>query len=766
MRWTWLCLVPLCAAATAQDLSSGFGQAVKTAKAAQTQDQGQPLPPPSRTTGKELKVLSAEDWRVDKNKIYLEGGVHITYEGYDIKADRVEGDTDTQVFYLSGHGHLTGHDADIKGEEIEVDFKRKVFRFRQSSAVLGPEQTGEQVKGNVIVEGDGGLGTSRNIIIKNGGITFCDRPSPHFMLKAGTTEIIPGRRAKLRDVRLQILGKTVLAIPYLVVPLSQNSERYVPEIGQSPDEGLYAKFTFGTPLRGGNYLDHKLDLMQKLGVGLGTDLVYDRSNMSGRLSAYGLIGPVGSSRFLVDHRQNLGAGTLTVGAQYQRSNYQTAPNSTTMNTRAQYVLPWGGGTSRLSYNRNSTETTGYNSVYQSWNFSDSRRFGVTTTQIDLNYNSQQFNSQTTSKSDRFDVRFSAQSKLGSLNADLLFQKAVSLGDSSNLYRGSDRTPLLTLKTTSELLFGKRQRAPVNPDEPKTKPKKSFTEIYPFNAQFSIGELVDAGTQDTVTRINFDVDSRRNFWTGSPIQLTLGGRFVQGMYSDDTAQYTLNYDGRLTWKFTKDSSANLSYRRLQSFGYTPLSMDRTGSTDGLSADITHRAGKKFQLSMNTGYDILQGQRGQTPWQTVMFRTEFTPSQSFRARASTSYDTFSKLWSGFQVDTDFSALGASWVAGIRYDGRREQFAGMNFLVQGLKFGKITTSALIDFNGYTKMIESTHLSFAYDLHCTEAVLEITDNKLGFRNGRTIAFYFRIKALPTFSPFGTGRRGQAVGSGGGFGF
>jgi LPS-assembly protein len=43
--------------------------------------------------------------------------------------------------------------------------------------------------------------------------------------------------------------------------------------------------------------------------------------------------------------------------------------------------------------------------------------------------------------------------------------------------------------------------------------------------------------------------------------------------------------------------------------------------------------------------------------------------------------------------------------------------------------------------------------------------DNKVGFRSGRQIGFFIRLKAFPSFSPFGIGRRGQAIGSASGFG-
>jgi hypothetical protein len=48
----------------------------------------------------------------------------------------------------------------------------------------------------------------------------------------------------------------------------------------------------------------------------------------------------------------------------------------------------------------------------------------------------------------------------------------------------------------------------------------------------------------------------------------------------------------------------------------------------------------------------------------------------------------------------------------------------------------------------------------------LEVIDNQTGFRPGRQVFFFVRLKALPFTSPFGVGSFGQALGTGGGVRF
>lgn len=135
------------------------------------------------------------------------------------------------------------------------------------------------------------------------------------------------------------------------------------------------------------------------------------------------------------------------------------------------------------------------------------------------------------------------------------------------------------------------------------------------------------------------------------------------------------------------------------------------------------------------------------------------------ASASYDTFNLAWNNLRLDTALNFGRTNVNFGARYDGLRSQWAGFNMLVNGFQIGKVSTNFLVDYNGYTKQMDSQHYQFIYNLHCTEAVFEVIDNQVGFRSGRSYAFYIRIKALPNGSGFGQGTRGQTIGGGYGFG-
>lgn len=102
----------------------------------------------------------------------------------------------------------------------------------------------------------------------------------------------------------------------------------------------------------------------------------------------------------------------------------------------------------------------------------------------------------------------------------------------------------------------------------------------------------------------------------------------------------------------------------------------------------------------------------------------------------------------------------------DGVRNSWANLNLFIDALKIGRLKVSALLLYNGYLQRFDSKHFALTYDLHCAEAVLQVLENNTGFRPGREIVFFIRIKGLPFDTPFGIGNQGQPLdyGTGGGW--
>lgn len=709
------------------------------------------LPAKNPKIGETFKLIHADKWEGRGDEVAARGHVHATYQGYEIFADAIRGSKTTRVFRLEGGGKLVGESETIVGEVIVIDFKSGNFAFEDGRATLKPDRLEKKTTGDLYIKAEGAAGNEFDFTAEKGRATFCDLDNPHFELNYDTARILPGKRAELRSVGLEILGKTVLKLPMIVVPLNRNAPKYLPEVGQSVDEGYYIKTRISTPVHGEDYIDTRIDLMSKLGAGLGLDYFYTNPNRNGKLSAYTLTGSQKSHVLSAQHQEKVGAGSLALSTNYQQSDYLTAPGSTLWNTNAMYQLPWAGGNSRLTFSQYSNKSAGFRSTNEVLGFADDHTIGgiLSRFEASLNTSNSSFGTEST-RSERVDLRYGASADARSFTADLVYQRSVPVGKSENFYSSSDITPMLSLRTSAQQLFsGKNAR------------------VVPFSLEASIGELVNPTStdQNKVTRIFFDLGFRRSEKSGEKLTLDWGSRFKQGLYSDDTAQYILNYDGNLTYNFARDSSFSVNYGYLRGFGYTPLAIDSAGRNDAFAFNLDYKPSRTVTLSAQSGYDVFQSSVSEVPWQYVWLRSQWKPGDWMNLNASASYDTFNTAWSNLRLDSEFVVGSTRLNLGARYDGLRSQWAGFNVLVDGFRLGKVRTNLLLDYNGYTKQMDSQHYQFIYNLHCAEAVFEIIDNQVGFRAGRTFAFYFRIKAVPTNTGFGSGTRGQSIGGGYGFG-
>lgn len=761
-----LCLSLLGMCAWAQSLIPGVTQAVKTVvdqakpqypprpesqqpNAAPPGLRNNPLPGPQPDVGFEFKLVRAGATMMDGDEIKAEGGVEMQYRGYILTANRAVFNRTTEVAYLEGDARILGRGAAIRGDSVQINFTDETYSFLSGSAQFDEKWIQGRLTDDIFVAGESGEGTRSDMTLRGASFTTCDKDEPHYEFRFDEGNIRPGDRALLEDVRLRVMGRTLFTIPSLAIPLYEGAERYLPEVGQSPDEGYYAKFTVTTPLPGEDYLDHHIDLMQKLGVGIGTDWSYSYGEAAGVLSGYRLFGQDETTRIGLQHRQGIFGGDLSISGEYQDNNYLTAPGNTLINLRSQFVLPWGGGQTRLTAYRNSSERSGFSSVSESYGIADTRRFGPDTrTQLDLTLSrSESSGGISNVSSERLDINFVGSQRFQSVDAELLYRRAIPVGGTSqNFFNASDRTPMLNLKSDSRRLIG-----------------EDFGRRWPITVLGSVGELANPNDAGTITRFFLDLGVRRSEEITDDLTFDWTGQFEQGVYSDDTAQYTTNATGRLNWQFAERSAFNLNYRQLRSDGFTPLFIDRTGRTDAFNADVSYQATDDLRLYAQTGYDLVQAQRSSTPWQTGTLRAEYRRGQDLSADFAATYDSFRQTWSNMRLNANFRAFNTNFTLASRYDGLREQLAGASIIMQGFKWGKTTLNALVDYNGYTNSINALHATLVYDLHCTEAVLEIIDNRIGFRSGRQIGLFLRIKAFPSASPFGIGRRGQQIG---GFGF
>ncbi|MBI1334648.1 MAG: hypothetical protein GC165_17395 [Armatimonadetes bacterium] len=690
-----------------------------------------------------LKIVDYGDINSNGDEIELTNGAEIVDRGFRCLANRIVGNKVTEIFTCSGDVRIIGQDETIVGESITVNFKNKTFSATYGKAQIKPNALKNQVLDDIFLSGKQAYGSEKKIYGVDSVFTTCDLDKPHFHFDADSSTIDPNKEAILHHVRINILGRNVITLPLLWIPLGDRSFKYLPQFGHSTDEGYYVKNTYGFPMHGDDRGAIRTDYMSKLGYGLGANYFYRNANMNGIARIYGVFGDSKTVTISNQHEQRIGSATLLIDNDIQRNNYLTAPGSTLINTRAQLKLP---KFTSFSFSQQQQSASSYSSYNQTISMADTRQWGKTNTAFNLTFNN---TGGTSSSRQTADVRFNGSKDVGKGSFSLEYQRTIPIGEVTNFFPSSDKTPVLSFKSDSSKLFG-----------------QDFMKTLPFRTELSVGEYLDPILKQRVSRGLFDMLFNRATRDKGNWKWDFNGEYRQTLYSDDTALYRLNMGQGVSYAIGKKLSVNLRYSYLRSFGYSPLAIDRSGLTNVATLDVSFMKNSKSSFGVQTGYDFIRTSTGLVPWQQVGIRSEYKLGNNYSLRTLTNYDTYNMKWSNFRIDSTWQTPTMSASIGARYDGINHSWSTISAYLDGVEYGKTKLGTVLNFNGYTGRLDTQQYNLVYDLHCAEAILTVSDYGTGFRAGREIGFFIRLKAIPFDSSFGTNRRGSAVGSGTGFGF
>lgn len=709
--------------------------------------EGNRLPAPGEPD-QGIRIIKSGNTHLEGDEVHINGGGEILIRGYRVFADNARGTRSTEVWELDGNVKVIGKDSVITGNRIIVDFKNETYRAFDSESQLDPKALNtDQVRNKIYVNGRETYGTRTLLKSIDGGFTTCNYAHAHYEIVGADSEVRPGKRIILRKARIRAFDHTLFTLPFLVIPLEERNYKYTPDVGQSPDEGYYIKNFYGVPLKNDRILQTRLDHMTKLGTGVGLGYAYGGAASNGDFKVYKITGKADTLNYGNRHQQNFRWGQFSIENDFQKNNYLSAPGTSILQSRANLNVPWGGGATRLGLNRTNNESNSFNSTNQTISLGDTRRWNkMFNTRLDLNHVSskQGVTGGAGTEREQIDLLLRAEQDLRRATASLDYQRSIPIGDTTNFFSGSDRTPVVTLASDARRLFG-------------DKAEKRL----PFRTELSMGEFQAQTGDGRITRSVFDFNFQKYDRSTHRFKADFTGQFKQGMYSDDTAQYTLAGGSTLTYRTSRDTAINFRYNYLRPYGYAPLTIDRSGRTNLYTLDASARAFRSLKLGVQTGYDSLRLEQQDTPWQQLGLRSEWEPKHWFLFRTLSTYDTFSGQWSSVRLDMTYRPGATLLTLGARYDGIRKVWGSVNVVLENLKVGRTHASAILQYNGFTKQFDSKQYQFTYDLHCWEAVLNVTENNTGFRAGREVQFLFRLKAFPFGTNYGTGRRGQPYSTG-----
>jgi LPS-assembly protein len=494
--------------------------------------------------------------------------------------------------------------------------------------------------------------------------------------------------------------------------------------------------------------------MSRLGLGLGADYRYADPSSSGVASVYGIGGSWNELMFSNQHQQNFKFGTLSLTDDYENNNYLSDPGQTTFNIRGNLNMPQGSrGTTQLNFSDAISQSSTFNSNNQTFGITDDRRETRDLhTNFNLNYSSSSssFQSGTAQKNQDANLKLMADDDLKKATVGFEYLRDIPIGQSANFNSGSDITPEVSLTSDSQKILGNK-----------------LAQIWPFHTELSWGDYANGITQTgQIGRSAFDFSFQKPDSSRKRLTFNFNGEFKQGIYSDGTAQYVLNGGSDLKYSLGRDSAVDLRYSYLRPYGYSPLSIDQSGQTNLVSLDASAKPLPGLLTGVQTGYDITRLKSSDEPWQVVGVRTEYALKNYLALRALSSYDPFQGEWSNINIDMTYRPGATMLAIGSRYDGVHHTWTAVNIALSNLVIGKTRFSTNLAYNGYTQRFDTQQYNVVYDLHCAEAVFTLTDQNFGFRPGRQIEFFIRLKAIPFDGNFGLGTRGQGFTTSTGIGY
>lgn len=708
-----------------------------------------PPPMPQGEASYELKLIKSGTFEQDGN-IVRGTDLEFEYRGYAAKCAEAVGDLDSSIFELRGGVDLVGADVVVRGDRVVVDFKNRTFAAVDGDVDLRPSLLQGRVLSDVYVEAASVSGGDVRVDATKCMLTTCSNPEhPHYQLESESLTAIPNQRLIFRDLRLRINGKTFLSIPRFQIPLNESGRAYIPEVGNSADEGYYARFKL--PIGSGqDSLVARTDLRSKLGTGFGLDFNYSSTRTRGYLHVYTDVDRIQDGGFTASaqHRQEFTFGSVEVNHETTKFNFLSGPSTISHNTRMQFLLNQvGAGRSRISFTRNEVISDLSRSSGLNVTVSDDRTWSPNhRSSLNITYGENDSRSGSFDASRKYvDLRFRDSVEFPRFNAQLEFNRLIPIGSTVNISSGLDRMPELSLFTDKRRLFGERSWLP------------------DFQALVQLGDYFEGFSKTRVGRYLLDLSMAKAGFSGRGFGVDYSLGFKQGFYSDGTAAYTPRADIRVAYSDGGALTANLRYNYLRQEGFSPLLFDRAGRYNNASFDLLANLKGGLKIGGQVGYDFLHDDLPGGSWVTPSVRLEYAPTQNFRFRGLANYNPDAKDWGNIRLDATAKLGDARIGMAARYDGRRDVWGNFNMLIDGLQLGKVKLSSLLLYNGYLQRFDSIHLSVTYDLHCTEAVFQMIENNTGFRPGREFVFLLRIKALPSDSGFGMGRLGQPLGLGSG---
>ncbi len=673
---------------------------------------------------------------------------------YTIEAEGLEGNLDRGEYLFRGRVRLEGGGVTAQGEMLRLDVPRRRWQIEGGGADLLPQFLRHQLRDAVRLSGQQLQGTEQEAQLQHGEVTTCLLEHPHYHFSADRVDVVVDRRLIAHDVRLSALGRTLFALPTVVIPLDRRLSRgTLPQVGQSVEEGYYVKTALGY-LLGDNAGTARIDLMQKKGIGLGIDQQYLLGGATGLLSLYYLNDRNRNTRAVNAqwrHQQKLFGFDARLTGDLRSGSYLYYADTRASSWQLSLNRAWSSGSLSILSRLAEQSSAGFSSESSTSSLRWSQRWGRSAS-LTLSTDLSRFRSFSggtlRSEQEQLATQASLTGSTDRFDWALAFYRIVPVGSQTGgfTFGGLEKTPELLLSTTDRRLFGRDLG---------------------LRLDMGWGSFRELPQGNPIQRILFEARWNPPTFGSAERSLNLSGLFRQVFTSDGTAQYILQGNGNWQVRFGDNSRWYASYQYVRPYGYTPLRTEYSGTTNFASAGLEWNVSRALSLRTYTGYDLFARQRGSRPWQPLNVGLQWHPSKGWQLNVQSTLNLNEGQWNYLRAylrgRSERFAMNLNGV----YDPIRHRWASANlWLDTPIPRTPLRVQTYLTYNGYVNRFEGRQLLLTWDLHCWEMSVGYIDNPLGFRADREVVFRLRIKAFPEVQRFGVGQFGQLLETGGGWAY
>lgn len=702
-----------------------------------------PLPPDMVEISGDVRTDFDENGRPDKTVV--RGPVTAKYRNVTVKAEEgADVDHKSNLAVFRGGVVFTIERQEVRLRSLEIDLKTRRWSGESVSTVIEPRFAKGRLVSPLFAEGSEVRGVSgREMDLLGSATTTCNRAHQHYRITSDSISIYPDDKIVFRNVSMLALGRRVFTAPRFVVPLkeAERNPNLIPRVGQSVEEGYFIKTTYallGTRTHAGLLL---ADLMASKGVGIGLRDTWRNGPNRGKAEVYRLQDRITNQTSLTGHfahDQTIGTVRASLSSDLRANSYLYAPDSKSLVNQISLTRNRPGANTLLTLNQ---------SINDSYTRSESiaarlrhdHRFGASgRLDTGLSYSAYSGNQPTLARLTS-DIAFHRSERR--FDWQVSAQKFTDLSDEAFVGRGGfggvERMPELAITTDSRRLGRTLFGAPAN----LSLTYGRYTELI-------------SGAEHGRTLFSLDTPVIRHSITRS-WTIASGGGFKQYAYGDGTAQYSIDASARISKTIGENSAFNLTYRLQKPRGYTPFRFDYVGNYNTINAGLDLKDSKRFRVGILAGYNFNQKD---FPWNDVVLRMSFEPSNSVLLYTATGYDLNRSRWRTvinqlrIRAGDDFKLD-----VGTRYDTTSSRLATARIALNSPIGRKTRIEGLAGYNGFTKDFDYRGIAVTRDLHCWEATLTYID-QTGFYKNRGLSLNLRIKAFPAFKDFGFGAFGQAL--------